>query len=68
MTGGVLSKSRISNYEQGLRRLGIEEARLIATALGTVSVTYLVCLNEDAALADEERKLLDHPGLHYCTK
>jgi len=47
MTGGILSESRISNYEQGLRRLGIEEARLISTALGTVSATYLLCLDDD---------------------
>lgn len=38
-TGDVLSKSRISNYEQGLRRPGIEEAQTLAAALGTVSAT-----------------------------
>ena len=48
MTGGVLSKSRISNYEQGLRRVGIEEARILAKALGTVSATYLLCLEDGA--------------------
>jgi transcriptional regulator with XRE-family HTH domain len=46
MTGGVLSKSRVSKYEQGLRRLGIEEAGLLSTALGNVSVTYLSCLDD----------------------
>ena len=48
VTGGVLSKSRISNYEQGLRRPGIEEARILAKALGTVSATYLLCLEDGA--------------------
>ena len=57
--GGVLSKSRISNYEQGLRRLGIEEARLISKALGTVSPTYLLCLDdENGAMDDREGELL----------
>ena len=49
-TGDVLSKSRISNYEQGLRRSGIEEARTLASALGTVSTTYLLCLDDDRFL------------------
>ena len=40
-TGGLLSKSRISNYEQGLRRIGLEEAELIAGATG-VSAAYLL--------------------------
>lgn len=40
-TGGLLSKSRISNYEQGIRRIGLEEAELIAGATG-VSAAYLL--------------------------
>lgn len=40
-TGGLLSKSRLSNYEQGLRRVGLEEAELIASATG-VSAAYLL--------------------------
>ena len=58
LTGGALSKSRISNYEQGLRRLGIEEARLISVALGTVSATYLLCLDDEGFLNEQERELL----------
>jgi transcriptional regulator with XRE-family HTH domain len=58
-TGGELSKSRISNYEQGLRRMGIEEARALAAALGSVSATYLLCLEDDAQLSDEERQLVE---------
>ena len=40
-TGGLLSKSRLSNYEQGLRRIGLEEAELIAGVIG-VSAGYLL--------------------------
>jgi transcriptional regulator with XRE-family HTH domain len=57
-TGGTLSKSRISNYEQGLRRLGIEEARILSEALGNVSATYLLCLDDEGFLTDQERELL----------
>jgi transcriptional regulator with XRE-family HTH domain len=57
-TGGRLSKSRISNYEQGLRRLGIEEARTLAEALGTVSAIDLLCLDDDGFLTTQEQELL----------
>ena len=59
LTGGALSKSRISNYEQGLRRLGIEEARLISKALGTVTATYLLCLEDEGFLDAKEQRLLE---------
>ena len=36
-TNGQLSKSRISNYEQGIRRMGLEESQILSEALGTVS-------------------------------
>ena len=59
LTGDALSKSRISNYEQGIRQLGKAEAQILAEALGTVSADYLLCqqkaLGEDP---DEERLLL----------
>lgn len=42
---GVLAKSQISDYEQRLCLLGIEEAPLLAQALGSVSATYLLCLD-----------------------
>jgi len=58
-TDGVLAKSRISNYEQGIRRLRSEEAHILAAALGNVSADYLLCLADSpAADADEERLLL----------
>jgi transcriptional regulator with XRE-family HTH domain len=54
-----LSKSRISNYEQGIRRMGLEEARELAAALGTVSATYLLCLEDESSMSDSERVLLN---------
>ena len=56
---GSLSKSRISNYEQGIRRVGLEEAQQLSDALGTVSATYLLCLDEEGPLSPPERGLLD---------
>jgi transcriptional regulator with XRE-family HTH domain len=58
-TGGVLNKSCISNYEQGLRRMGIEQAEILAQALETVSVQYLLCLNDDGFLSCEERDVVE---------
>jgi transcriptional regulator with XRE-family HTH domain len=56
--GSLLSKSPISNYEQGIRRLAIEEARLLAKTLGTVSATYLLCLDDEGVLTYEEEELV----------
>jgi len=44
-TDGKLSKSRISNYEQGKRMPGPEEANILAAALG-VDAAYLMCLQQ----------------------
>lgn len=57
-TEGRLSKSRISNYEQGLRRMGVEEARELAAALGTVSPGYLLCLDDPWNLEADEIDIL----------
>lgn len=57
-TPSKLSKSRISNYEQGLRRPGLESAQELAQALGNVSATYLLCLNDEHYLTDTEEALL----------
>ena len=59
LTGGKLSKSRIINYEQGTRRLGIEEAQILACALDGVTPAYLLCLEEIDDQTREERRLLD---------
>ena len=42
---GVLSKSRISNYERGARRVGLEQAEVLARCLA-VSPAYLLMLEE----------------------
>jgi len=57
-TQGALSKSRISNYEQGLRRMGLEVAEQLATALETVTAAWLLALDEEAPLNDEELALV----------
>jgi len=59
-TAGNLSKSRISNYEQGIRRMGLEEAQALSAALGTVSAAYLLCLDDEGFLNDQEEALLSH--------
>jgi len=56
---GSLSKSRISNYEQGIRRMGLEEARLLAEALETVTPVYLLCLDDTGPLSEAEMSLLE---------
>lgn len=56
---GCYSKSRISNYEQGLRRMGLEEALVLSAALGHVSATYLLCLDDTPPLAPDESELLN---------
>jgi len=55
-----LSKSRISNYEQGIRRMGLEEAQELAVALGTVTPTYLLCLEDTDPLSLRERQLVEY--------
>jgi transcriptional regulator with XRE-family HTH domain len=56
---GVLSKSRISNYEQGIRRMGIEEAQQLASALVSVTPTYLLGLENTDPLSNAERVLVE---------
>lgn len=55
-----LSKSRISNYEQGIRRMGIEEAQELAWALGNVTPAYLLCLDDLGPFSDQELELIRH--------
>jgi transcriptional regulator with XRE-family HTH domain len=57
---GCYSKSRISNYEQGLRRMGLEESIVLATALGTVTPNWLLCLDDNPMLPAEEAELIAH--------
>jgi transcriptional regulator with XRE-family HTH domain len=57
-TADQLSKSRISNYEQGIRRMGLEAAHQIADALETVSPAWLLLLDEYNPLSDDELRLI----------
>ena len=57
-TTGLLSKSRISNYEQGIRRMGLEAAHQLASALETVSPAWLLLLDEEHPLSDDELRLI----------
>lgn len=54
----TLSKSRISNYEQGIRRMGIEEAQELSEALDGITPAYLLCLDDTSPLSQEEWQLL----------
>lgn len=55
----TLSKSRISNYEQGIRRMGLEEAVELAEALDGLTPTYLLCLDDVSPLGVDERRLIE---------
>lgn len=55
---GVLSPSRISNYEQGLRMIGVKEALAIGPILG-VEPSYLLCADTgEGEMTTQERQLL----------
>ncbi|NBC13297.1 MAG: helix-turn-helix domain-containing protein [Gammaproteobacteria bacterium] len=58
LTGGLYSKPRISNYEQGLRRVTIEGAQVLCEALGNVSVAHILCVDDHCAASPEETALL----------
>lgn len=45
-TGGALSATRISNYEQGTRRPQPEEAIILSKSLG-ITPSYVLCLSDD---------------------
>jgi len=55
----TLSKSRISNYEQGIRRMGIEEAQELAEALEGMTPSYLLCLDDTSPLSPTEWALVE---------
>lgn len=61
LTDKLYSKSRISNYEQGIRRLSVEGAQALAAALANVSPAYLLCVDSEAglALSGDELRLLE---------
>jgi transcriptional regulator with XRE-family HTH domain len=57
-TSPALSKSRISNYEQGLRRVGLEEAAILADAMKTVTAAYLLGFEVGTHLTAREQALI----------
>lgn len=57
-TGGKLSSSRIANYEQGTREVGIQEAEILAKALN-VQPGYLMGVTKlKTALSPAEEELV----------
>ena len=58
LTGGALSKSRISNYELGIRGMSVEAARLLADALGTCTPAFLLCVEDHLNLTADEIDLI----------
>ena len=55
---GFLSPSRLSNYEQGIRSLGIKESLALSKVLG-VNASYLLCLDEEVGeMTSQENELL----------
>lgn len=57
LTSGVLSASRISNYEQGLRLPKPQDALILGKALG-VAPSYLLCIDAEDEMLPEEQDLL----------
>lgn len=55
--GGLLSTSRLSNYEQGIRTLGIKEALALSNVLG-VNASFLLCVEDEAEMTPQETELL----------
>ena len=51
-TGHFLSKARISNYEQGIRRPSIEAGAVICAALKR-DLEWLMCINEAEDMAQK---------------
>jgi transcriptional regulator with XRE-family HTH domain len=55
---GILSESRLSNYEQGIRMIGVEEALAVYRVLG-VQPSYLLCVDvEEDDMTPQEITLL----------
>lgn len=62
--GKLLSASRLSNYEQGLRMIGVQEALALYPHLG-VEPSYLLCVDvgEDDLTAQENELLRNFRAL-----
>lgn len=56
--GKLLSPSRLSNYEQGIRMIGVQEALALYPHLG-VEPSHLLCVDvEEGDLTPQENRLL----------
>lgn len=56
--GGTLSVSRLSNYEQGTRMVGVREAMALYSVLG-VTPAHLLCVDiEEGEMTPQETRLL----------
>jgi transcriptional regulator with XRE-family HTH domain len=56
--GGVLSPSRLSNYEQGTRMIGVQESLALYNVLG-VPPAHLLCVDvEEDEMTTQETELL----------
>jgi transcriptional regulator with XRE-family HTH domain len=57
--GNKPSKSRITDFEKGNRRMDLESAVGLAKALGDVTPVYLLCLEDySEPLSEDERTLV----------
>ena len=57
-TGGLLSVSRLGNYEQGTRQIGVRESLALAPVLG-VQQSHLLCADgDDGDMTQQELELL----------
>jgi transcriptional regulator with XRE-family HTH domain len=56
--GGVFSPARLSNYEQGIRMMGPEEALAIAPVLGVNPASLLCVDTEEGEMTPQETELL----------
>lgn len=57
-TGGVLSTSRLGNYEQGTRMLGVRESLALGAVLA-VQPSHLLCVDgEEGDMTPQEMELL----------
>lgn len=57
-TNGLLSTTRINNYERGKRTPGPGEAILLARALAVASPAYLMCLEKGDSMFLQEAELI----------
>ena len=57
-TGGLLSTSRIGNYEQGTRSIGVKESLALGSVLG-IKASHLLCVDVDEGeMTPQENELL----------